>query len=251
MNDESPETIESRKSMFAAIRTHIESSGFHIYLVSGNQVPAYFYSIGIREKSGFELILAGCMHYESEAIVDIFQTLGNAALIDKDLIRNESPVGSRGKFRFRRVHQTWAGKLAFGAFDFYSTDEIPFYQIVPDEEHFTYDVPNMGVPWGSDRVWNRLDEPWNFDVPEDSLAVTNLDVLQGYYVTECTRWEEGYWEIFSGAGPDVSKEDVRIVPLGILLALDPTLEEVLRLEIGKGIWRSWEDRVWNAWRAKS
>ncbi len=37
------------------------------------------------------------------------------------------------------------------------------------------------------------------------------------------RWEKDEWEIFAGAGPDITEPERRVVPLGVLLAADPSL----------------------------
>ena len=70
--------------------------------------------------------------------------------------------------------------------------------------------------------------------------------MRGGRITEAVRWEETEWELFAGAGPDVVEKDVRIVPLGVLLGVDPTLEEATYLDIGKGLWRD-SDSEWVTW----
>ena len=45
-----------------------------------------------------------------------------------------------------------------------------------------------------------------------------LQPFAGAETTEAARWEEGYWEIFAGAGPDVPKDEIRDVSIGTLLA---------------------------------
>jgi hypothetical protein len=61
------------------------------------------------------------------------------------------------------------------------------------------------------------------------------------------RWEVDDWEIFAGAGPEVPAADRRMVPLGVLLGIDPTLEPAVSLPIGKGLWRDIEALEWNEW----
>ena len=52
------------------------------------------------------------------------------------------------------------------------------------------------------------------------MAITHVPVLFGGPATEVVRWGTDEWEIFASAGPDVPKEDRRIVPLGVLLGLE-------------------------------
>jgi len=146
------------------------------------------------------------------------------------------------------LHPSWASLLMLGATDFYQRSDIPALQVAPDDAHMTIDVPNMAVAWSpqSAPLWQWLKEPWTFSVPSDSEAVTDLDALRGFSVTEACRWEENYWELFAGAGPEVPKEEKRVVGLGMLLAADPSLAPILDLKIGDGIWRE-DDLEWHVW----
>ena len=56
--------------------------------------------------------------------------------------------------------------------------------------------------------------------------------------------------MFAGAGPDVTKDEMRVVPLGLLLATDPSLTPVVDLEIGRGLWRDGVGGDWNPWGPK-
>ena len=64
----------------------------------------------------------------------------------------------------------------------------------------------MSQTWSpqSEPVWGWLAEDWNYPVPEKSIAATNLDALRGKPITEVMRWEEEEWEMFAGAGPDIT-----------------------------------------------
>jgi hypothetical protein len=61
------------------------------------------------------------------------------------------------------------------------------------------------------------------------------------------RWEEAEWEIFAGAGPDIPKIEMRIVPLGMLLRIDASLDVAVHLAIGQGLWRDAVTLDWNTW----
>jgi len=88
---------------------------------------------------------------------------------------------------------------------------------------------------------------WNLNVPKNSYAITDIDSLKGKTITELTRWEDHVWEMFSGAGIDVLEEDIRIVSLGTILAIDPSLCRILELKIGEGLWRKDRDSHWQEW----
>jgi hypothetical protein len=61
------------------------------------------------------------------------------------------------------------------------------------------------------------------------------------------RWEEDEWEMFAGSGPDVEKNDIRVVSLGTILGIDSTLLSAVDLKIGEGLWRTDRDSDWNEW----
>jgi hypothetical protein len=163
--------------------------------------------------------------------------------------RSEHRIDPYGSFTLHQADPSWATTLMQGALDFYQKPEIPALQIVPDKEHWTVDVPNMTTAWSSDTspVWRWLKEPWSYRVPTSSHAVTDLDALRGAAVTEACRWEEDYWELFAGAGPEIQDEQRRVVPLGTLLGADSSLLPVLDLPVGEGIWRK-EHSDWHIWQ---
>lgn len=157
-----------------------------------------------------------------------------------------------GGFTLRQCDSSWTDLLMLGATDYYQKAHVSGLQIFPDESHTTIDVPDMSVPWspGSAPVWQWMKEAWTYSVPRSSHAITDLNALRGSRITEACRWEEDYWELFAGAGPDIPKEQTRIVGLGTLLATDPSLAAVLELKIGSGIWRE-DDSEWRVWEASN
>ena len=95
-----------------------------------------------------------------------------------------------------------------------------------------------------------LKSPWNYPIPKRSIAITNLDALKGKAIAEAARWEENEWELFAGAGPDVDKADVRIVPLGTLIGADSSLEAAAGLDVGQALRRDPDDLEWREWKMK-
>ena len=236
-----------RKRALEDIRQNIERFGHHIYLVAGDgQTPRFAYTIGDSESIGFELILAGAIFYMKDDVLKIIN--GILAQIKAQPDRDAFKVDGQGSFTLRDVHSSWARELLLGAFDYYREREIRVRQIVPEKAHWTIDVPDMRTAWNAEKepVWQWLREPWGYAVPEKSTAVTNLAALRGSRTTEAVRWEEDYWEIFAGAGPDVPKKELRVVPLGTLMATDASLARVMSLEIGAGVWRD-ADSDWHSW----
>jgi len=240
-----------RKQALDQIRENIARSGHHVYLVSGGQTPRFAYTIGVTESIGVELVLAGAAFYFSEEAIQIVNDI--AAQLKTQPDREAFEVSGRGSFTLRKVHSSWARDLMSGTFDYYGNRDIPAFQIVPDKARWTIDVPDMGVLWNAttEPVWRWLHEPWTYPVPTDSTAATNLPALRGDRITELVRWEENEWEAFAGTGPDVPKDDVRVVPLGTPLAVDETLVPAVHLAKGEGLWRDPNPKSeWQSWRKR-
>jgi Domain of unknown function (DUF4262) len=235
-----------KKQALDHIRENISRNGHHIYVVSGGATPRFAYTIGVRESLGVELILAGAIFFYLKDVTQIINDIASQLKARRDMEVVE--VAEQGSFILRKAHSSWATALMLGALEYYRVDEIPAVQIVPDESHWTIDVPDMTAPWSSTTapVWQWLHEPWRYPVPEAATAATNLAALRGERITEAMRWEEDEWEISAGPGPDVPKDEMRVVPLGSLVAADESLVPVVYLPVGEGLWR---DAVseWHAW----
>jgi hypothetical protein len=143
--------------------------------------------------------------------------------------------------------------LIAGALGFYKVRDIPAFQIVPDPAHWTIDVPDLSKPWSAKAApaWRWLDEEWKYPVPLKSVGITNLAALRGEPVTEVMRWEEDEWELFAGPGPDVPKNELRVVPLGTILASDQSLDPVVSLSIRTGMRRDDGMSDWHPWGSRT
>ncbi len=231
---------EDKERALDTIRENIARSGYHLYVVSGAQQPRFAYTIGLSHRFGREFILAGAVLYMYAEVARIIESI--AAQLDGESALQGSiqQVSSYGSFALRAVHPSWASELMLGAFDFYKKPDVAAVQIVPDKDHWKVDVPDMSIGWSPDTsaAWRWLKEPWTYPVPASSHATTDLDALRGSSVTEACRWEVDYWELFAGAGPDIVDTQKRVVPLGTLLAADPSLIRVLEIPVGEGVWRN-------------
>jgi hypothetical protein len=238
-----------QKQVLDRIRENIARSGQHVYVVSGGETPRFAYTIGVSESVAVELILAGAIFYMKDEVVRIINDI--AVQLKAQRERKVFEVAELGSFTLRKVHGTWATEFMLGAFDYYQKRDIPAPQIVPDKAHWTIDVPDMSAPWSATKepVWRWLHEPWTYPVPKDATAATNLAALRGQRITEVTRWEEDEWEMFAGAGPDVTEEEMRVVALGTLVAADKSLDPVVHLAMGEGLWRDPDPgSEWHPWR---
>ena len=231
------------------IKNNINKYGFHTYIIMGGSIPRYAYTIGLRDSLGTELVLAGAIYYSADEVQSIINNIYQQLKSDKNY-NSVITLNDIGSFTLKKMCSTWINSLMLGAIDFYKTSTVKAYQILPDETHWTNDIPNLEESWNieSDPIWQWLYKEWPFNVSHKSTVVTNLDALRGAKITEIARWGDDEWEMFAGYGPDVSFNEARAVPLGTLLAADPTLKPALTLEIGKGLWReNVGDGIWHPW----
>ena len=136
-----------------------------------------------------------------------------------------------------------------GAIDFYNNQHIKAWQIIPEKKYFTLDIPDLSAPinGGELYAWRWVKMPFPYRENKNSKVITNLQALQGDSITEAMRWESDQWELFAGHGLDVLPDDVREVPIAVLLSIDDSLEEVIDLDIGKGLWRDNKNTTWKNW----
>ncbi len=226
------------------IGKNIDKNGYHITYVNGGQNPNFSYSIGLSERFGFELIIAGGFNSikENELIFEhLYQNLQSGSTVNSRFSLSDNDI-----FYLGTVDSSWGEKLMLGVYDYYRVVEITAYQIIPIKR--TLDTPIMSNPiMSDDPIWKWLYMDWNIDAPENSYVITDLNALKGKTITEVAKWEEDVWEMFSEPGPDVEKEDIRIVPLGTILGIDATLKPILNLHIGQGLWRDNKDSSWQDW----
>lgn len=229
------------------IKDNIDKYGYHITFVIDGVAPRYAYTIGLNNKMGFELVFAGGLYFMKDEVTEIINSIVDQL---KGLNTTDGfSVNSYGSFALSKIDGSWAKLMMLGVFDILKVEEVQAFQIFPDKDHFTLDIPEMSLAWSESSlpVWKWLSKEWNYSVPEDSTVITNLDFLRGEKITEVMRWENNEWEAFAGSGPDVEKKDVRVINLGTVLGIDPTLKPIVNLEVGKGIWRDSTDLKWKKW----
>lgn len=237
-----------RAQLLQNIEQNIRRYGRHIYAIGGGPCPQFAYTIGLRESIGAELVLAGGAFFDLADIQHILNGVGDR-LRDRTRVDTELDLDCVGTFTLRRAHPSWIGQMLLGALDYYNVLDLPAYQIVPDGDHWTVDVPDLEQAFSAERepAWRWMQEPWRYPIPEASIAVTNLAALRGAPITSAGRMDDDAWELFHGAAEDAADEDIRVVPLGTLLGADPTLAAVTKLRVGAGLQRSVEREPWRAW----
>lgn len=239
----------NKEKFLKNIESNINNYGYHLTIVKNGLCPRFVYTIGMVQQIGCEIIFAGGLFYSNEEVRRIIDGTIVKLKEKEDWGQLNLKIESLGDFTLSSVDSTWSKLLILGAYDFYEKKEIRTIQILPDNNHYTLDIPKLSEKFNADKepIWQFLVHEWNYPISKDVTVVTNLKVLFGEAITEIMRWEEDEWEMFSGAGTDVVKQDIRIVPIGTILGIDNSIEPALKLVIGKGIWRAEKEGKWNEW----
>jgi Domain of unknown function (DUF4262) len=238
-----------KKQFLELIQSNIDKYQYHLTTVSSKTEPRYVYTIGLSDLFEFELIFAGGIIFLKDDLSLIFNIIIQELKNEKKTINRKITVGDLGNFSLSTVDSSWIKLMMLGVFDHYKKNDITAFQIMPDLDHYTLDIPKMSNEWtaSSEPVWQWLVREWDYDVPKNSTVVTNINALLGESITEVMRCENDEWEMFAGAGPDVAEKDVRVVSLGTILGIDKTLIAAINIDNGKGLWRDSGESEWNNW----
>lgn len=241
--------MENKETFLKKIQNNITAYGHHITIVANGTCPRFAYSIGALDKIGFEVIFAGGEFYTANEVSSIIDNVIYKIKENNKWDEIKIEIDSLGSFSLSKADDSWSKLLVLGAYDFYNKEDVPCLQIVPDKEHYTLEIPQMVNEFNvtKEPIWQWLINKWNYPVPSNVAVTTNLDTLHGKPITEIMRWEEDEWEMFSGAGPDVDQEDIRIVTIGTILGIDNTIVKALGIEVGKGLWRDLNEMEWHNW----
>ncbi len=227
----------ARFEMLDRINANIDQHGHHITLVTQGVVPRFAYTIGLKEKIGAELVFAGASTYTAEQV--------------RQIINAVAATFNECNTSLRQLDSSWVRLLLLGALDFYDEETLPALQVLPDQDRWTIEVPDLSKPFSYDRepVWQWLIAPWTLPIPKNSTAVTDLAALHGKRITEAARWEHDEWELF--AGSEKPKAEMLVIPFSTLYAVDPTLAAVAALPVGSALWREPDETTWHDWSRKS
>jgi hypothetical protein len=236
----------ARDDVRQLIRRTIVRNGHHVYAIMAGTSPRFAYTVGLTESIRAELVLAGAATYGTDDVHAITNAIASALRVRASYdppFESTFSVDGLGSFTLRKADRTWSRLLLCCAAAYYRFD-VHAYQIVPDGEHSTVDIPDMSAPWSATAApaWRYLCEPWPHRIPESAHVATCLDVLRGADVMRAARRTNDYWEMFSMR--PLREEDVRVVPVATLLAADETLGDLLALPIGAQRWRNGRAHPW-------
>ena len=242
----------NRNKLTDTIRANIATHGQHLTLVQGGEVPRFAYTIGLLQPVGFELVLAGANVLDAAEVAQVLN--GLATVCKSGTADLGQPVvldslESLGAFRLQKVDPSWVDVMLLGAIEHHGRADVRAMQVLPDADHWSLDTPDLTQLWNANAqpVWAGLRQPWTYPFAPDAIATTNLAALRGARISEAARWEQDQWELFAGPGPDVLPEHARMVPLATLLAIDPTLQPVVQLDVGCALWRDDQAGDWQEW----
>lgn len=241
-----------REQALQAIRSNIERSGRHLYAIGGGESPRYVYTIGLSERVGFELVLAGSVLLSTREVARILNAVSEE--LEKEPSKTSFSIEPLGTFELGPVHSKWVKDLLLGALDYYEVSEIPTRQVVPSQKYRTIDHPDLSRPYSPEfhPVWRWFHGEAPHPQLGELIAETHLDALHGYLISELFRSREDTWELYSGTGLTVSKEDICVVSFSTLLSFDQSLEKALTIPVGSGLFRlfseSGEAGEWQIWQ---
>jgi hypothetical protein len=230
----------------------IERDGYVLYWVFGGPTPSWYYTVGLGAEGAVpELVVAGTTVLLRD---DLQIALGDLA----DRVRSSGTrletggaveAGALGTVGLRSVHPTWSAHLLLGAADHHRGRAFDALQLVPTVTFV--DTPDLSQTYDADRepAWRWLTEPWPFSLPTEALAITDLGALHGDPVTVVNHHRddaEAPWEFYSGTKTP-AEAAMRLVPVGTLVAIDPTLSDALELEPGTWAERESETAPWEAY----
>ncbi|MCA9793555.1 MAG: DUF4262 domain-containing protein [Candidatus Eremiobacteraeota bacterium] len=232
--------MDFRQQLLAQIRQNIERSGRHLYAVGGGASPPFFYTIGLYPKHGAELILAGGLGLPPGAAGHL---LDAAARHLESLLKPEDfrfEYADCGCWGLRPVDPSWSERLLLGAHDYWSK-RVPAWQLIPEAEHKTIDMPNLAVPFCVEPTWRFYEEDWPHSVDPASPVLTHLAALRGPLIQQLVRWRPDFWEMYTDSAQEIDESQIIHTPLGVLVAYDPTLTAAFDVPLGTGLYRSLDE----------
>jgi hypothetical protein len=128
-------------------------------------------------------------------------------------------------------------RLVVHAAKYYERPAVDAVQAVPSAGWI--DIPRTSLPLdvSIERPWRWLDDEWPFACSPRTRVFTDLRVLRGRPIVEVIHEREAggldSWTMRANATAAVAEAEGRVVPMGTVLAIDPTVALTLYLEPGE------------------
>ena len=173
------EKMTRKDSHMDTINIHIKKFGFHLCFASGGATPRCVHSVGLLENFGFELVFPGGIFFLKDQVQFLFKKV-----IEYLKMNNGEPPfnffnKSLGEFTFKKAHDSWTTYLLKSAVTYHKRSDFTVLQIVPGEEHFTKDTPDLSLPFNTTRepICKCLKDEWSYYFPKNSNYIPKIGGL--------------------------------------------------------------------------
>ena len=227
------------------IQNKIDQYGCYIVLVEPNDyLPGYAYTIGLHQKFKHPEII--CFGLSTALLGDLLNNACasiingsplNAGVLYDEFIKNY-PV------QFLNVNKSYYSDYMAICNIFYRTDDYPALQMIwPDKQSL--------FPWesGFNPDWKfkqpLLDRNTDFKFYEErNVAIfTTSQVLEGKPILYVYHNNDGAWQFHSEKEPDL--KDSKLVSLEKITKIDPSVNELYHLPLGKSARRESINDPWD------
>lgn len=233
----------------------VDNYGWHYYRILGGPTPSWSYSIGFEKSFGCpEVVMAGTSYFSRYELADGFRDLADRVRSGEKIAAGSSAeLHGLGACSFQPVDASWAKHLLLGDLDYYAGLNFRALQLIQSSDRLTMDVPNLSRPFEpeTELPWRWLVEKWPYPIAGNTSVSTDLEALRGRDVTMVVRHKPGgvgtEWDAIALEDTPVPDELARAAPFGTLLAVDPTIGEVLGM--GSGHWAT-RDEIGDPWEIR-
>lgn len=240
-----PDPLDSGPISRKEIQDKIDQYGCYIIQVeSDDYLPAYAYTIGLFQRFKHPEIICFGLSIEllGNLLNDVCASIKDgsplhAGTLYEEFIKNY-PI------QFLTVDKSYHSDYMAICNIFYHTDDYPTLQMVwPDRQPL--------FPWeeGFNPDWKfkqpLLDRNTDFKFYEErNLAVfTTSQVLEGKPILYVYHNDDGAWQFHSEQEPNL--KDSKLVCLEEITKIDPTVNELYHLSLGKSAWRKSLNDSWD------
>lgn len=233
----------------------IRRTGLFAVTVVAGPTPRWQYTIGLTQAGLPEVVVAGSAAYRDATLDALLRSVGSG------LLAGAYAPDARGlrvegvDVDLMPVHVSWAQRLLVVAATYHERPAVDAVQAVPSGGWI--DIPRTSVPLdlSIERPWRWLDDEWPYACSSRTRVFTDLDVLRGSPIVEVIHEREpgglNSWTMRAHAAAAGAEQEGRVVPIGTVLAIDPTVALTLDLKPGEFAVRDGPQADWQAWELPS
>lgn len=226
------------------IQDKIDQYGCYIIQVEADDyLPAYAYTIGLFQRFkhpeiicfGLSIELLGDLLNNACASIKSNEMLNTGVLYD-EFIKNH-PV------QFLQVDRSYHSDYMAICNLFYRTDEYPSLQMVwPDKQSLFPWEPGFNPEWKFKQPLLDRNTDFKFYEERNVAVFTTSHVLEGKPILYVYHNDDGAWQFHSEQEPAL--KDSKLVCLEEITKMDPSVNELYHLSLGKSAWRESAGHPW-------